>query len=145
MHAPVLCRNGRPIGSFSCLQPRLRATPDTELRLQFRGTLTVGFGTITAIFLIFGAVGYAAFGEGTHDVITQNLPTGWSTFAVKLALCCALFFTFPVMMVPVYEILENALDASPWVEHNVSPRRRCAPLLPHCCRTAPIRAILAMC
>lgn len=94
--------------------------------LQFRSTLTVGFATITAIFLVFGAVGYAAFGEGTRDVITENLPPGWSTFAVKAALCTALFFTFPVMMVPVYEILEKGLDESAWFEHSVSPRRRCA-------------------
>jgi solute carrier family 36 (proton-coupled amino acid transporter) len=97
------------------------------LRVQFRGTLTAGFATITAVFLVFGAVGYAAFGEDTRDLITENLPPGWSTAAVKGALCCALFFTFPVMMVPVYEILERTLDASPAFTAHVAPRQRCAP------------------
>lgn len=95
-------------------------------RVQFKPVLTLGFFTITAVFLVFGAVGYAAFGEATRDVITHNLPDGWSKNLVNLALCCALFFTFPVMMVPVYEILEKAADASEWFQHSVSPLKRCA-------------------
>ena len=55
--------------------------------------------------------GYAAFGEHTHDIITLNLPEDWSTVAVKLSLCLGLLFTFPVMMVPVYEILERSLQS----------------------------------
>lgn len=54
-------------------------------------------------------VGYLAFGEATHDIITFNLPPGWSTPAVKTALCIGLFLTFPPMMIPVYEILERSL------------------------------------
>ena len=95
-------------------------------RMQFKPVLTLGFFTITAVFLVFGAVGYAAFGEATQDVITHNLPAGWSKNLVNLALCCALFFTFPVMMVPVYEILEKAADSSEWFQHSVSPLKRCA-------------------
>ena len=55
--------------------------------------------------------GYAAFGEHTRDIITLNLPEDWSTVAVKLSLCVGLLFTFPVMMVPVYEILERSLQS----------------------------------
>lgn len=55
-------------------------------------------------------IGYAAFGENTKDIITLNLPHDWSTVAVKLALCLGLLFTFPVMMVPVFEILERSLQ-----------------------------------
>ena len=55
-------------------------------------------------------VGYAAFGEDTKDIITLNLPHDWTTVAVKLALCLGLLFTFPVMMVPVFEILERSLQ-----------------------------------
>lgn len=54
-------------------------------------------------------IGYAAFGEETRDIITLNLPQDWTTVAVKLALCLGLLFTFPVMMVPVFEILERSL------------------------------------
>jgi proton-coupled amino acid transporter len=93
--------------------------------LQFRATLTIGFVTITAIFLGFGSVGYVAYGEGTADPITRNLPEDWTSYGVKLALCCALFFTFPVMMVPVYDILERGLEGKQWFQTNVSPLRRC--------------------
>lgn len=55
--------------------------------------------------------GYAAFGEHTRDIITLNLPEDWSTVAVKLSLCLGLLFTFPVMMVPVYEIVERSLQS----------------------------------
>ena len=86
----------------------------------------MGFGTITAIFLVFGAAGYLAFGETTEDPITKSLPEDWTTHTVKLALCLALFFTFPVMMVPVYDILERGAEALRWFQTSVSPLRRCA-------------------
>lgn len=93
--------------------------------VQFRGTLTMGFSCITLIFLVFGAVGYCAYGENTLDKITDNLPENdWSTTAVKVALCWALFFTFPIMMVPVYEVLEQALENATWFDRNVAPGRR---------------------
>lgn len=96
--------------------------------------LTVGFGIITLVFLIFGVGGYAAFGEGTEDLITRNLPDDWTTAAVKLALCTALFFTFPVMMVPVYEVLERHLERLDVFQRAVAPGRRCRrPRLPCLC------------
>jgi solute carrier family 36 (proton-coupled amino acid transporter) len=92
--------------------------------VQFRGTLTIGFSSITVIFLVFGAVGYSAYGEHTMDKITDNLPDDWSTTSVKVALVWALFFTFPIMMVPAYEILERALGYATWFDRNVAPGRR---------------------
>lgn len=77
---------------------------------KFPLTLTFVMTLITAIYVSFGAIGYAAFGEETRDIITLNLPHDWTTVAVKLALCLGLLFTFPVMMVPVFEILERSLQ-----------------------------------
>ncbi len=54
-------------------------------------------------------MGYLAFGDETQDIITFNLSSGWSTPAVKAALCAGLFLTFPPMMIPVYEIIERSL------------------------------------
>lgn len=83
---------------------------------------------ISIIFLVFGAAGYTAFGEHTQKLITDNLPDeSWMTQTVKVALCLALFFTMPMMMVPVYEVIEQALAAQPWYEANIAPARRCAP------------------
>ena len=107
--------------------------------LQFRGTLTFGFSVISMIFLVFGAVGYCAFGDHTEEIITDNLPDDWTTHTVKIALCLALFFTFPMMMVPVYEVVEQALNGSAWFDMNVAPARRCAKSPP-----SPSRSPLAL-
>jgi amino acid permease len=97
----------------------------TGAPLQFKATLTTGFVTITMIFLVFGSVGYIAYGEHTQESITMNLPDDWTSYGVKLALCCALFFTFPVMMVPVYDVLERSTETKQWFQSQVSPLRRC--------------------
>lgn len=55
--------------------------------------------------------GYLAFGKETQDIITFNLPNNWMAAAVKLSLCIGLFFTFPPMMIPVYQIVERKLAA----------------------------------
>ncbi|KAJ6897325.1 amino acid transporter AVT3B [Populus alba x Populus x berolinensis] len=41
------------------------------------------------------------------DIITANLGPGLISLLVQLGLCINLFFTFPLMMNPVYEILER--------------------------------------
>lgn len=38
----------------------------------------------------------------------------------QLSLCAGLFFTFPVMMIPVYEIIEKYLTGQTWFESTVS-------------------------
>ena len=77
--------------------------------------------------LLLLQIGYAAFGEETRDIITLNLPQDWTTVAVKLALCLGLLFTFPVMMVPVFEILERSLQ-----------QQVC-----HCCFSCEVSAVTA--
>lgn len=76
------------------------------------------FGQILglAIFFIaltyggFGLLGYWAFGSGTRDIITLNMGRNWVTFLVQLALCLNLFFTFPLMMNPVHEVVESRFN-----------------------------------
>ena len=62
---------------------------------------------ITTVYATFGICGYLAFGDSTHDVITLNL-SGDGTLAiiVKVCLCSGLFFTYPLMLVPVFEVLQ---------------------------------------
>eukprot|EP00891_Asterochloris_glomerata_P007096 jgi/Astpho2/7096/Aster-01925 len=83
-------------------------------REHFGPVLSGTIALITAIFLGFGAIGYAAFGDDTKDIITLNLPADWSTTLVKILLCLGLFLTFPIMMVPVYELIERGLLAQEW-------------------------------
>ncbi|TYZ66610.1 hypothetical protein PybrP1_004476 [[Pythium] brassicae (nom. inval.)] len=62
---------------------------------------------VTAIYATFGICGYLAFGDATQDVITLNIDgsDGLATI-VKLFLCAGLFFTHPVMLFPVFEVLK---------------------------------------
>lgn len=44
--------------------------------------------------------------------------------AVKLGLSVGLFFTFPVMMVPVYEIADRRLMSFAWFHQHLDPSPR---------------------
>ncbi|XP_002964049.2 amino acid transporter ANT1 [Selaginella moellendorffii] len=92
---------------------------------KFARVLGLAFGLITTVYLVFGLAGYAAFGEETLDIVTLNLGNrDWSTKLVKLGLSIALFFTFPVMMYPVYEIFEGRLLLNKWFQRSVVPSPR---------------------
>jgi len=68
--------------------------------------MKVVFG-ITLFMIIFGCCGYIAFGSKTESPISLNLTVGsWATL-VKLALCFALYLTYPIMMFPVNQVMEN--------------------------------------
>ncbi|KAH7524599.1 hypothetical protein FEM48_Zijuj06G0136500 [Ziziphus jujuba var. spinosa] len=58
---------------------------------------------ICLIYGSFGALSYFAFGQQTEEMITANMGAG----LVKFGLCVNLFFTLPIMMNPVYEIVER--------------------------------------
>ncbi|KAL5999468.1 ADP/ATP carrier protein [Asimina triloba] len=53
-------------------------------RRRFRKVLALSFLAITSLYLCFGAAGYLAYGDKTRDIITLNLPSDWSTIAVKM-------------------------------------------------------------
>jgi proton-coupled amino acid transporter len=66
--------------------------------------------TLTAISLfmvLFGSCGYWAFGDKTEAPITLNLTNHWSAVFVKCALCLGLYLTYPIMMFPVWAIVET--------------------------------------
>lgn len=67
---------------------------------------------ITAFMVIFGCCGYLAFGSNTQAPITLNLSVGSLANLVKLALCLALYLTYPVMMFPVNEVMESMVFSS---------------------------------
>jgi proton-coupled amino acid transporter len=64
---------------------------------------------ITCIYSTFGICGYLAFGDSTKDVITMNFDNPQSNVAtlVKIFVCTALFFIHPLMLFPVFEVLES--------------------------------------
>lgn len=79
---------------------------------RFGSVLGIGMGVISVLFGAFGALGYFAFGEETKDIITTNLGQGVISVLVQLGLCINLFFTFPLMMNPVYEVFERRFCGS---------------------------------
>lgn len=90
----------------------------------FPKVLAQAFVSITMVYIAFGLIGYFAFLDNTKDIITLNLPNDWSTIVVKAGLCIALTFTFPVMMYPVHEMVENKLIACAYYQRKLSARPR---------------------
>ncbi|KAI4297876.1 hypothetical protein L6164_037737 [Bauhinia variegata] len=82
---------------------------ESEAKEKDKFGMILGLTMIFIFFLYagFGTLGYLAFGEETKDVITDNFGAGFLTALIKLGLCVNLFFTFPLMMNPVYEIVER--------------------------------------
>ncbi|KAL6839059.1 hypothetical protein ACP4OV_031113 [Aristida adscensionis] len=81
-------------------------------RKKFRWVVSQAVAGIVTVYACFGVCGYLAYGEATKDIITLNLPNNWSSIAVKVGLCIALAFTFPVMMHPIHEIVEARFRSS---------------------------------
>ncbi|GAB4847633.1 Amino acid transporter avt3a [Ancistrocladus abbreviatus] len=84
---------------------------ESEARDKDKFGKTLGLSMLF-IFLLyggFGALGYFAFGDQTRDIITTNIGTGFIGILIQVGLCINLFFTFPLMMHPVYEVVERRL------------------------------------
>ncbi|KAL7533621.1 hypothetical protein ACHAXR_005355 [Thalassiosira sp. AJA248-18] len=75
---------------------------------------------ITLLMAFFGTCGYVAFGDATISPISLNLK-GESAAFVQLALCLAIYLTYPIMMFPVSDVLENLFLS----DSNKPPRSYC--------------------
>lgn len=77
---------------------------------HFPRILTLTVALIGTIYATFGISGYLAFGEATEDVVTLNIQGhGGLATTVKLFLCAGLFFAYPLMLFPVFEVLQPAV------------------------------------
>ncbi|KAL4230317.1 hypothetical protein ACF0H5_010700 [Mactra antiquata] len=94
----------------------LESSLEEKIRHQFKKYFVVTMFIVTSMYVSFGSCGYASFGKETNQIITLNLPQGESvdfSMIVKSCLCLALFFTYPVMMFPVMQILDGYLIWEP--------------------------------
>ncbi|KAI3747651.1 hypothetical protein L6452_10212 [Arctium lappa] len=98
---------GVAVYAFEGIGMVLPLESEMENKNKFGKTLSVTVGFIAVMFASFGVFGYFAFGDETNDIITTNLGQGWLSSLVQLGLCLNLFFTFPIMMNPVYEVFER--------------------------------------
>ena len=80
----------------SCKQPK-------DFSFLLISTLTA----ISLFMVIFGSAGYWAFGDSTMAPITLNMASHWSATFVKCALCLGLYLTYPIMMFPIWTIIET--------------------------------------
>ncbi|XP_044483628.1 amino acid transporter AVT3B-like [Mangifera indica] len=80
---------------------------ETRKKDKFGEIVAMCMAFISLLYGAFGALGYFAFGEDTKGIITTNLGPGLVSTLVQLGLCINLFFTFPLMMNPVYEVFER--------------------------------------
>lgn len=98
---------GVALYSFEGVGMVLPLESEAREKSKFGWTLGLGMGFIALLYGSFGVLGYFAFGDETRDIITANIGTGAVSYVVQLGLCVNLFFTFPLMMNPVYEVVER--------------------------------------
>ncbi|KAE8707177.1 Amino acid transporter ANTL2 [Hibiscus syriacus] len=100
---------GVAVYSFEGVGMILPLELEAKYKDKFGKVLAFCMAFITLLYGAFGLLGYMAFGEETKDIITTNLGAGLISTLVQLGLCINLFITFPLMMNPVYEVVERRL------------------------------------
>lgn len=98
---------GVAVFSFEGIGLVLPLESEMKDKKKFGKTLVFTMVLIAVLYGSFGALGYFAFGDNTRDIITANLGKGLLSTLVQLGLCINLFFTLPLMMNPVYEVVER--------------------------------------
>ncbi|KAK4405400.1 Amino acid transporter AVT3C [Sesamum angolense] len=98
---------GVAVYSFEGIGMALPLESEMKDKSKFGKILGLTMIFIAAMYGGFGALGYFAFGENTRDIITANMGKGLLSSLVQVGLCINLFFTFPLMMNPVYEVFER--------------------------------------
>lgn len=101
---------GVAVYAFEGIGMVLHLESETKDKSKFGKILAIAMAFIALMYGGFGLLGYLAFGENTRDIITANMGKGLISTLVQLGLCINLFFTFPLMMHPVYEIVERRLS-----------------------------------
>ncbi|KAF8034838.1 hypothetical protein BT93_C0996 [Corymbia citriodora subsp. variegata] len=98
---------GVAVYAFEGIGMALHLESEMKDKSKFGKILAIAMAFIALMYGGFGLLGYLAFGENTRDIITANMGKGLISTLVQLGLCINLFFTFPLMMHPVYEIVER--------------------------------------
>lgn len=113
-----------------------------EHKKHFGKVLFQTVALIATLYGTFGVFGYLAFGDETKDVVTLNIDGHGSLSTIaKLSLCIALLCSCPVMLFPVFEVLQPAC-LSPLRLHDISLHKE--RLIVLAVRTLVILAIAAI-
>ncbi|KAJ8764046.1 hypothetical protein K2173_004937 [Erythroxylum novogranatense] len=98
---------GVAVYAFEGIGMVLPLESEAKHKAKFGKVLALCMTFIALLYGGFGLLGYFAFGDDTKDIITTNLGAGILSTLVQIGLCVNLFFTFPLMMNPVYEVIER--------------------------------------
>ncbi|KAH0700067.1 hypothetical protein KY284_014282 [Solanum tuberosum] len=98
---------GVAVFAFEGMGMVLPLESETRDKNKFGKILGLSVAFVAFLYGAFGALGYFAFGEETKDIITTNFRQGSLSSLVQLGLCINLFLAFPLMMNPVYEVMER--------------------------------------
>ena len=79
---------------------------------NFDRVVSLTFLGCAVISALFGVAGYFFFGNATEQIVILNIKGSFFVSSVKLLLCIDLLFTYPVVMRPSIEILEQSLSRS---------------------------------
>lgn len=71
---------------------------------QFPRVLTSVYVCIFVVYVLFGLLGWAFFGDETASVITLNFPSNFLGMSARMCLCLYLFCTYPVVLFPVSQV-----------------------------------------
>lgn len=83
--------------------PINRAARDKK---RFPKVLTITMIGLITLFVIFGSLGYAVYGENTEDLILINLKQGTIEEIIQICFSFVIIFTWPLMFYPAINILE---------------------------------------
>ncbi|KAM1261445.1 hypothetical protein ACFX14_026683 [Malus domestica] len=103
---------GVAVYAFEGIGMILPLESEAKNKENFGKVLALSMAFIALIYGSFGILGYFAFGEETKDIITTNFGQGVVSTLVQLGLCINLFFTLPLMMNPVFEVVERRFCGS---------------------------------
>ncbi|KAM0975120.1 amino acid transporter AVT3B-like [Malus sylvestris] len=103
---------GVAVYAFEGIGMILPLESEAKNKENFGKVLALCMAFIALIYGSFGVLGYFAFGEETKDIITTNFGQGLVSTLVQLGLCINLFFTLPLMMNPVFEVVERRFCGS---------------------------------
>ncbi|CAN4117397.1 unnamed protein product [Withania somnifera] len=101
---------GVALYSFEGVGMAMPLEAEMKDKSKYGKILALSMFFIALMYGTFGVMGYFAFGSSTTDIVTSNMEKGPLSAIVKLGLCINLFFTFPLMLNPAFEVFERRLS-----------------------------------
>ncbi|XP_009629537.1 amino acid transporter AVT3B-like [Nicotiana tabacum] len=98
---------GVALYSFEGVGMAIPLEAEMKDKSKYGKILALSMFLIALMYGTFGVMGYFAFGSSTKDIVTSNMAKGILSTLVKVGLCINLFFTFPLMLNPAFEVFER--------------------------------------